>query len=168
MGNNEDLLLNFEAATPALRRYARALCAGADPAAADDLVQTAIEQAAAKLRAKEAKSVLGAVARHCSYRALTELAREKYGRALTAASTSRQSGIALGLAELPFDERASLLLVALEGFWYESAARITDASREDLVARLARARAALSLLDLRPLAPSNGARRAAGHLRIVK
>ena len=166
MSQKGDLFQKIEAATPALRRYARALCCGAGSAAADELVQAAIEQAAAKVRAREPSD--GAAARHCAYRALTALAREKcVGLAATIASP-RQPAVDRALADLPFEERASLLLVVLEGFSYDAAARIADSPREAFVARLMRARAALSLLDLRPTAPSDGARRAGGHLRVVK
>ena len=164
MSQKGDLFQKIEAATPALRRYARALCCGGGPAAADELVQAAIEQAAAKVRSREPSD--GAAARHCAYRALTALGREKC--AGLAATGPRQPAVVQALADLPYEERASLLLVALEGFSYEAAARIADTSREAFVARLMRARAALSLLDLRPSAPSDGARRAGGHLRIVK
>jgi RNA polymerase sigma-70 factor (ECF subfamily) len=164
MSQKGDLFQKIEAATPALRRYARALCCGAGPAA-DELVQAAIEQAAAKVRAREPSD--GAAARHCAYRALTALAREKCA-GLAATASPRQPAVVHALADLPYEERASLLLVALEGFSYEAAARIADTSREAFVARLMRARAALSLLDLRPSAPSDGARRAGGHLRVVK
>jgi len=165
MSQKGDLFQKIEAATPALRRYARALCCGAGSAAADELVQAAIEQAAAKVSAREPSD--GAAARHCAYRALTALAREKCA-GLAATASPRQPAVVHALADLPYEERASLLLVALEGFSYEAAARIADTSREAFVARLMRARAALSLLDLRPSAPSDGARRAGGHLRVVK
>jgi RNA polymerase sigma-70 factor (ECF subfamily) len=169
MSQKEELLQNIEAATPALRRYARALCVGAGSAAADELVQTAIEQAAAKIRAKELRSGDGEAARRCAYHGLTALAREKCAGLAATPPSSRQSAIVHALADLPFDERASLLLVALEGFSYDAAARIADAPREAIVARLMRARAALSSLDLRPHAPSDGgARRVGVHLRIVK
>jgi RNA polymerase sigma-70 factor (ECF subfamily) len=166
MSQRGDLFQKIEAATPALRRYARALCCGAGAAAADELVQTAIEQAAAQVRAREPSD--GAAARHCAFRALTALARETCAGLAAPTAFTRQPAIAQALADLPFEERASLLLVALEGFSYDAAAHIADAPREALVARLMRARAALSALDLRPTAPSDGARRAGGHLRVVK
>ena len=140
MSQKGDLFQKIEAATPALRRYARALCCGAGSAAADELVQAAIEQAAAKVRAREPSD--GAAARHCAYRALTALAREKCA-GLAATASPRQPAVVHALADLPYEERASLLLVALEGFSYEAAARIADTSREAFVARLMRARAAL-------------------------
>lgn len=165
MSQKGDLFKKIEAATPALRRYARALCCGAGSAAADELVQAAIEQVAAKFRAREPSD--DGAARRCAFRALTALAREKCA-GLAETASSRQPAIVHALADLPFEERASLLLVALEGFSYDAAARIADAPREAFVARLMRARAALSPLDLRPTAPSDGARRAGGHLRVVK
>ncbi|MGA8171173.1 MAG: RNA polymerase subunit sigma-70 [Methylocystis sp.] len=168
MSQKEELLQNIEAATPALRRYARALCIGAGSAAADELVQTAIEQAAAKIRAKEAGTSDAATARHCAYRVLTALGRDRSAGVSEPAPPSRPPAVAQALAELSFDERASLLLVVLEGFSYDVGARIADAPREAFIARLMRARAALSSLDLRPHAPTDGVRRAGGHLRVVK
>jgi DNA-directed RNA polymerase specialized sigma24 family protein len=168
MGQKEVLFLEIEAATPALRRYARALCVGAGAAAADDLVQSAIERVADKIRTKTLRAGEGAAARFCAYRTLTELARESLAGAAEPRLSARQPAVAHGLAGLPFEERACLLLVALERFSYDSAATIAGAPREAIIARLMRARAALSTLDLRPQAPVDGARRASGHLRLVK
>ncbi len=58
-----------------------------------------------------------------------------------------------------------LLLVSLEGFGYEAAARIVGAPRETALARLRRARASLA----GGVSPGeSGARPGAAHLRIVK
>jgi RNA polymerase sigma-70 factor (ECF subfamily) len=170
MGKREDFLQALDAATPALRRYARALCAGAGagPAAADDLVQAALERAGARIRAKDMRPANDGEARFSAYAALTELAGRELRGAAPARPSPRLPAIVHGLADLPFDERAALLLVALEGFGYDDAARVTGASREATLARLMRARAALAGLELRPLAPSDGARRAPAHLRVVK
>ncbi len=168
MAQKEDLFSQIEAVTPALRRYARGLCAGAGAAVADDLVQTAIERAATQIHAKELRAGDGEAARLCAYYALTALARERLRGAGAMRPSPRQLPIVQGLADLPFDERACLLLVALEGLSYDAAARAAGAPREVLVTRLMRARAALAPLDLRPQAPSDGARRAGGHLRVVK
>ena len=99
MSQKGDLFQKIEAATPALRRYARALCCGAGSAAADELVQAAIEQAAAKVRAREPSD--GAAARHCAYRALTALAREKCA-GLAATASPRQPAVVHALADLPY------------------------------------------------------------------
>jgi DNA-directed RNA polymerase specialized sigma24 family protein len=165
MGQKEDLLQELEATLPSLRRYARALCAGGGSGATDDLVQTALERATAKVRAKEAGE--SGAARLCAYRALTALAREK--TAGTAPKTTAQQPLVVqGLANLPFNERATLLLVALEGFSYDAASSILEVPRAVLLGQLQRARSALSALDLRPFASSDRLRRASAYLRIVK
>jgi DNA-directed RNA polymerase specialized sigma24 family protein len=167
MGQKDETFADIEEATPALRRYARALCVGMDSATVDDLVQSAIESACGALREKpRAGDPSGA--RRCAYRTLTMLAREAAGAENAARRSARQPPIVHALAELSFDERASILLVALEGFSYDAAAQICGARREALVTRLMRARATLSRQDLRPRAPSDGARRVGGHLRVVK
>jgi DNA-directed RNA polymerase specialized sigma24 family protein len=169
MGRREELFLRLEAATPALRRYARALCASSSAAAPDDIVQTAIDRVAARIRARELREA--EAARLAAYQSLTSLAREK-SSALAGDDlrpSLRQSSLLRGLADLPFEERAALLLVALEGFGYDAAGQIVAAPREALVMRLMRARAALAPLDLRPSsAPHDGVRRAGPHLRVVK
>lgn len=166
MGDKEALFAEVEEATPALRRYARALCVTAGAIAADDLVQSAIDNAALGIRERRLRE--GGAARLCAYQALTAAAREELAGSESPKLSARHPAIAQGLASLPFEERAAILLVALEGFSYDVAAEIAATRREALVARLMRARAALSMLDLRPPAPSDGQRRAGSHLRLVK
>jgi RNA polymerase sigma-70 factor, ECF subfamily len=168
MGDREALFTEVEEATPALRRYARALCVLAGSIAADDLVQSAIDKAAAAIRERRLQGGEPGAARLCAYHALTSAAREELAGLEGAKLSARHPAIAQGLASLPFEERAAILLVALEGFSYAAAAEIAGTRCETLVARLMRARAALSTLDLRPPAPSDGQRRAGGHLRLVK
>ncbi len=164
MTKKDDVFHFEETAAPLLRRYARGLCAGCGAAEADELVQTALDRIAPSLRELDARAPEAAQAKIAAYRALTDLAREKL-RGPAPRPSPRHAPIVDGLAELPFDERAALLLVALEGLTYEDAANVCAGARETIVARLMRARAALSGLDLRP---ANGPRRAGGHLRIVK
>ncbi len=168
MGQKCDLLHELEAAIPSLRRYARALCAGAALGAADDLVQTAIERAAAKIRAKEPTLCEDNAARLCAYRSVTALVREKTGEGALSKPSAQHPLIVQGLAGLPFSERASLLLVVLEGFSYDLAAETLGVTRYVLLAQLRRARAALSPLDLRPFTSSDRIRRASAYLRVVK
>ncbi len=166
MGQREDLFLGVEAATPALRRYARALGVGAGAAAADDMVQTAIDGVASRIRARELRET--EAARDAAYQIVTSLAREsRAGFSELRSASPRQSALTHALGELPFDERAALLLVVVEGLSYEVVARILNAPSEAVVMWLKRARAALSPIDLHPPAPCDGARRAA-HLRVVK
>jgi RNA polymerase sigma-70 factor (ECF subfamily) len=166
MGRRSDIIAGLGGATPALRRYARALCAGAGQAVADDLLQSALQAVGARIRARDLRPADLAEARIETYATLVALA----GKKLTnpPGPASRHPPIVHGLASLGFDERAVLLLVSLEGFGYDAAARIVGASRETALARLMRARAALGAEGLRPVAPLEGGRRAAAHLRVVK
>ncbi len=166
MGRRADIIADLGGATPALRRYARALCAGAGPAIADDLVQSALQSVGARIRARELRPDDLAEARIEAYAALVALAQKKLANAPGPAS--RHPPVVHGLASLCFDERAMLLLVSLEGFGYDASARIVGASRETALARLMRARTTLGAEGLRPVASSEAARRAASHLRVVK
>ncbi|WP_424360864.1 sigma factor-like helix-turn-helix DNA-binding protein [Methylocystis parvus] len=166
MGKKADILEGLGGIAPALRRYSRALCAGAGHALSDELVQSALQSVAARIRAKELKPADPAEARIEAYVALTAMAAKRLVDAGRPAP--RHPPVVHGLAELPFEDRAALLLVSLEGFGYEAAARIVGAPRETLLARLMRARAALRVESLRPAAGAEGVRRVAAHLRVVK
>jgi DNA-directed RNA polymerase specialized sigma24 family protein len=166
MVKKAEILEGLGAIAPALRRYSRALCPGAGQALSDELVQSALQSVAARIRAKELKPADLADARIEAYAALTAMAAKRLLEAPRPAP--RHPPIVHGLAELSFEDRAALLLVSLEGFGYGVAARVASAPRETLLARLMRARAALRVEDLRPAAGAEGARRAAAHLRVVK
>ncbi|MGJ0395032.1 MAG: sigma factor-like helix-turn-helix DNA-binding protein [Methylocystis sp.] len=166
MGRRSDIIAGLGGATPALRRYARALCAGAGQAVADDLLQSALQSVGARIRSRDLRPADLAEARIETYATLVAFAEKKLAGAPGPAS--RHPPIVHGLAGLGFDERAVLLLVSLEGFGYDAAARIVGATRETALARLMRARAALGAEGLRPVAPLEGGRRAASHLRVVK
>lgn len=166
MVKKAEILEGLGGIAPALRRYARALCAGAGQAASDELVQSALQSVAARIRAKELKPADFADARIEAYAALTVMAAKRLMEASRPAP--RHPPVVHGLAELAFEDRAALLLVSLEGFGYGAAARIVGATRETLLARLMRARAALRVEALLQAAGPEGARRAAAHLRVVK
>jgi RNA polymerase sigma-70 factor (ECF subfamily) len=166
MGKKAEILEGLGGTAPALRRYARALCAGAGHALSDDLVQSALQSVGARIRAKELRPADLAEARVEAYGALTALAAKRLADAPRPAP--RHPPIIHGLADLAFDDRAALLLVSLEGFGYDAAARIVGVARETLLARLMRARATLGVESLRLASAEGGARRAASHLRIVK
>jgi RNA polymerase sigma-70 factor (ECF subfamily) len=166
MGRRSDIIAGLGGATPALRRYARALCAGAGQAVADELLLSALQSVGARIRARELRPADLAEARIETYATLVALAEKKLAGAPGPAS--RHPPIVHGLASLGFDERAVLLLVSLEGFGYDAAARIVGATRDIALARLMRARAGLGAEGLRPVAPLDGGRRAASHLRVVK
>lgn len=163
MSRKAEILEGLGGVVPALRRYSRALCAGAGHALSDELVQSALQSVGARIRAKELRPADLAEARVETYAALTVMAMKRLGE--TPRPAPRHPPIAHGLAELPFEDRAALLLVALEGFGYEAAARIVGAPRDRLLTRLMRARAALAADGLRP---AGAEKRAASHLRVVK
>lgn len=164
MSRKAEILEGLGGIVPALRRYSRALAAGAGHALADDLVQGALQSVGARIRAKELRPADLAEARIEAYAALTAMAAKRLGPASRPAP--RHPPIVHALAELPFDDRAALLLVSLEGLGYDSAARILATPREALLSRLTRARAALALDGLH--SPDVGARRPVSHLRVVK
>jgi RNA polymerase sigma-70 factor (ECF subfamily) len=166
MGRRDDSLEALDAATPAFRRYARALAAGAPAVFADALVLEALEDVVRRIRARELRPASGEDARIAVYAALTASANRKLRGHGETAPSARHPAIVHGLASLAFDDRAALLLVALEGFGYDAAAQMLGATRETALVRLMRARAALLGCDQRP----SGARRAGTHphLRVVK
>jgi hypothetical protein len=166
MGKINEILEALSGTAPALRRYSRALCAGAGHALSDELVQNALQSVGARIRVKESRPADLAEARIEVYGALTALAEKRLANAPRPAP--RHPPIVHGLFEISFDERAALLLVSLEGFGYEAAARILGASRETVLARLMRARSALGAEGARPMNVDAGARRVAAHLRVVK
>jgi len=165
MSKKAEILEGLGGLAPALRRYARALCAGAGGALADEIVQSALQSLGARIRARELRPADHAEARIEAYVALTTVAAKRLGQPPRPA-TPRQPPVVQGLAELAFDERAALLLVSLEGFGYDAAARVLGTTRETLLTRLMRARGQLGVENL--VAAEPGARRAGAHLRVVK
>ena len=142
--------LRIEAAIPALRRYARALTHDAETA--DDIVQDTLVRA---LRSE--RLFHGGDVRAWLYTILTNLNRNRL-RSLSrrptvtpikendAAMTGPESGsrdIARALEELSDDQRATLLLVVLEGLTYREVAEIQDVPIGTVMSRLARARTQL-------------------------
>ncbi len=146
---------------PRLRRFARGLAGQA--AQADDLVQSACERALSRrqqfqvgtrfdswmfrivqtiwidqMRARAVRKEYG-----------NEIDEERYGNDQPA----RQIEARLALEEvqrailrLPEEQRSVLMLVTVEGFSYREAAEIADVPLGTVMSRLARARAALTIL----------------------
>lgn len=166
MGKKAEILEGLGGTAPVLRRYSRALCAGAGHTLSDELVQNALQSVGARIRARELRPADLQEARLEAYAALTALAAKRLPEA--SRPTPRHPPIVHGLAELALEDRAALLLVSLEGMGYDAAARVLGARREALLSRLMRARAALGVVGAPPADAENGARRAASHLRIVK
>jgi RNA polymerase sigma-70 factor (ECF subfamily) len=169
----------IETLTPGLRRYARALTGlgnGADEIVQATLMRTLEEER--RWRDDELKMRV--------YATLTQLNRQRQraqamrrqgeapaGRSVAPVKTvSRREAISRALDVLASEEREALLLVVLESFSYQEASEIIGAPKATLVARLMRARAALSAVpggDPRSRAnQSIAAQRNAGHLRVVK
>ncbi|CAN2534869.1 MAG TPA: sigma factor-like helix-turn-helix DNA-binding protein [Methylosinus sp.] len=171
MGQAEDFDETLERLTPGLRRYARALLSGAVNDVADELVQTALQTTAdeSKLdspRRDSPNAVLDL--RVDLYASLTHAAQRRLRSAAPHRPSLRQPAIMHRLADLPFEERETLLLVVLEGFTYDEVARITRTDRPVALMRLMRARSALTALDRHPSPGADAGRRPGPHLRVVK
>jgi len=179
---------DLELSAPRLNRFARALiCGRSRPCTlADNLVQEVLSSA---LESPSAHQLAEADLRLHLYSLITELHRDRLsperisGHARmekesfsfatqstaerTPDLTSIRGELASQLLALGLDEREALLLVVLEEFTYAEAARILKISRDNLIARLARARDGLHL-DL-VLQPAERAERVyPSYLRLVK
>jgi RNA polymerase sigma factor (sigma-70 family) len=149
---------------PGLRRYARVLTG--DAWAADDLVQDTLERACSKWLLWRTDSDLRAwlfTLMHNLYlnqrRALPALAPldiEDLQDQLPGTPGPSDDALDLErcLLRLPADQRAVLLLVAMEDMSYEDTARILDIPIGTVMSRLSRARARLRALMERAPAPS--------------
>jgi RNA polymerase sigma-70 factor (ECF subfamily) len=152
---------------PSLRRYARALTG--DAWAADDLVQDTLERACHKwqlwivgsdLRAwlfTIMHNVFASQARRAPPRAMVDI--DELAPQLAGAEGSRDRAIDLQrcLMMLPEEQRAVLLLVALEDLSYAQLARVLNIPLGTVMSRLARAR--VRLQDLMEGAPPPAASR---------
>lgn len=144
------------ACIPALRRYARALTG--DAWAADDLVQDTLERACAKWSLWRVGSDLRAwlfaimhnvylnQVRVASPRALVDI--DELAQELKAPQT--EPGLMLDLQrcllQLPQEQRAVLLLAALEDFSYDEIAKVLGVPAGTVMSRLSRARMRLGEL----------------------
>jgi RNA polymerase sigma-70 factor (ECF subfamily) len=139
----------MEANIPALRRYARALTREGD--AADDLVQDTLVRA---LRSQhlfhggDMRKWLYTILTNLNRNRLRSLARRPLAQPIEdgdgAELSAPENGgrdIARALASLTEDQRATLLLVVLEGLTYREAAEVQEVPIGTVMSRLARARA---------------------------
>ena len=142
---------------PRLRRYARALTG--ERAAADDLVQDTLERALSRFhlwrRGSDLRAWLFTIMhnifvnqarsrmRH-PHEPFDEPAAERLQYREPDWSELRDIGDAL--ARLPVEQRAVVLLVGLEQFTYEEAARVLDVPIGTIMSRLSRARERLRAL----------------------
>lgn len=146
---------------PSLRRYARALTG--DAWAADDLVQDTLERACRKWRLWSLGTDLRAwlftimhnqfasQMRRAPARAMVDI--DEAGHELRAVDTQRDQAIDLQrcLLLLPEDQRAVLLLVALEDLSYAQVAKVLGIPAGTVMSRLSRARTRLqALMDEAP------------------
>ena len=156
----------IEAAIPGLRAYARALLR--DREAADDLVQDTLEAALARQTQWRGDGPLRAwLARILMNRFRDGLRRKRPETIVLTLvpdpadlSATRAAEGRLALAEvhaamgrLPEDQRAALLLVALEGMSLAEAASVLGCAEGTLASRLARGRAALRQMTGREAVP---------------
>lgn len=146
---------------PSLRRYARALTG--DRWAADDLVQDTLERACGKWRLWTAgtnlrawlftvmHNVFASQVRRAPVRSTVDI--EEVAHELHSVDAHRDQAIDLQrcLLLLPEDQRAVLLLVALEDLSYAQVAKIMDIPIGTVMSRLSRARSRLEeLMDGAP------------------
>jgi RNA polymerase sigma-70 factor, ECF subfamily len=143
---------------PRLRRYARALAG--DRAAADDLVQDTLERALSRFHLWRSGSDLRAwlftimhniyvnQSRSRARHRHEALEMEPDAEALRARETDwlELRDLASALARVPDEQRAVLLLVGLEQFTYDEAARILDIPIGTVMSRLSRGRERLRAL----------------------
>ena len=148
-----EMLLQVEPLIPALRRYARALVGNA--AAADDLVQDCLERAVSRWhqrRNADARAWLFAILhnlaisrfRRSSTRvrhiAIEEANASEFGQDAVQEQKLMLENVLNKLAKLPEDQRAVLLLVAVEDLSYADAAKVLNIPIGSVMSRLFRAR----------------------------
>lgn len=169
-----DFLSEIEAAIPHLRRYARALVGDRDRA--DDLVQDCLERALSRRSLWRKTGPL----KNWLFRILLNRFRDDYRRATArpvlipidgsrrvAADGNQDAHLALrevqaAMDRLPDDQRAVLLLVAVEGLSLAEAAAVLGVADGTVASRLARGRAALrQMTEGHP--DDRSARNGAGH-----
>jgi RNA polymerase sigma factor (sigma-70 family) len=148
-----DMLLLVEPLIPALRRYARALVR--NDATADDLVQDCLERAVSRWHQRREGDP-----RPWLFTILHNLAVNQFrqaktrGQHVTIEETSENDlgqdavqerklmyqDVLNRLARLPEDQRAVLLLIAVEDLSYADAAKVLDIPVGTVMSRLSRAR----------------------------
>lgn len=148
-----DMLRQIEPLIPALRRYARALVRNA--ATADDLVQDCLERAVSRWhqrREGDARPWLFAILHNLAVSQFRQQATRGPHVALDATSEHdvRQDAVQENkliyqdvidtLARLPEDQRAVLLLIAVEDLSYAEASKVLNVPIGTVMSRLSRAR----------------------------
>ena len=151
------------ACIPALRRYARTLVG--DAWAADDLVQDTLERACAKWSLWRTEGNLRAWLFTIMHNVWINQLRQQRSRTMVdiddaahdLAATATEPGLLIDLQrcllQLPAEQRAVLLLSALEDFSYQEIAKVLDIPARTVMWRLSRARPRpADLMDGQPAA----------------
>jgi RNA polymerase sigma factor (sigma-70 family) len=148
-----DMLRQIEPVIPALRRYARALVR--NHAAADDLVQDCLERAVSHWnlrRENDPRSWLFTILHNLAVNqfrrtktrgkhiAIDEANEDDFGQDAVQEQKLMYRDVLDRLARLPEDQRAVLLLVAVEDLSYADAARVLGIPVGTVMSRLSRAR----------------------------
>jgi len=143
---------------PRLRRYARALTG--DRSAADDLVQDTLERALSRFHlwreGSDLRAWLFTIMHNLFVNQARSRARHQHEALETEPAADALRGrdpewlelrdMASALARVPDEQRAVLLLVGVEQFTYEEAARILDIPIGTVMSRLSRGRERLRVL----------------------
>lgn len=149
----QDMLVQVEPLIPALRRYARSLVR--NRANADDLVQDCLERAVrrwSQRRDGEVRAWLFTILHNLavdqfrrsavrgSHVAIDEVNEENLGEVAVQEQKLMYRDVLNKLARLPEEQRAVLLLVAVEDLSYADAARVLNIPVGTVMSRLSRAR----------------------------
>ena len=148
-----DMLHQVEPLIPALRRYARALVR--NRAAADDLVQDCLERAVSRWhqrRDADARAWLFTILHNLAINqfrraaargkhvTIDETNEDNFGQDAVQEQKLVYQDVLNKLAKLPEDQRAVLLLVAVEDLSYADAAKVLNIPLGTVMSRLSRAR----------------------------
>ena len=163
----KDMLVQVEPLIPALRRYARALMR--DRAAADDLVQDCLERAVSRWHQRRDGSVRAWLFTILHNLAVTQFRQatargrhmpiDEAGEQELVSAAAQEQGLIFQdvlskLAKLPEEQRAVLLLVAVEDLSYADAAEVLSVPVGTVMSRLSRARERLQQ-EMDGVAPGN-------------
>jgi RNA polymerase sigma factor (sigma-70 family) len=165
----DDMLHQVEPLIPALRRYARALMR--DRAGADDLVQDCLERAVSRWyqrRDGDVRAWLFTILHNLAVNQFRKAAsrgrhvpidesnEDSFGEAAVQEQKLIYRDVLEKLARLPEDQRAVLLLVAVEDLSYAEAAKVLGVPVGTVMSRLSRARERLQQeIEGIAAAPSN-------------
>jgi RNA polymerase sigma factor (sigma-70 family) len=148
-----DMLLQVEPLIPALRRYARSLVR--NRANADDLVQDCLERAVRRWHQRrdgEVRAWLFAILHNLAvdqfrrsatrgrHVPIDETNEDNFGEVAAQEQGLMYQDVLNKLARLPEDQRAVLLLVAVEDISYADAAKVLSIPIGTVMSRLSRAR----------------------------